>query len=251
MTRQIPPLALGALALMALLLAALWLAPGVPAGWRQWQAPPPQAPNLDDLTAAALRFNPAAVAVYPVVLQRPLLSAARRPQAPASASAAGPAAPPPTAIEQVRMQGIVAGPTLTGVFLEEDGQSRFVRRGEQVGDWTLDAVRGRDIVFKRGAEQRTIELLPTPADPAQGAGKNAGQPAPAAARRGAGAATPPPARPTAPPPARPATPPAPPPAATPLAIPTPAPAPAAGQGSSSRGGFGGGQPRAAPDTAPR
>ena len=128
--------------------------------------------------AAALRFNPAAVAVYPVVLQRPLLSAARRPQAPASASAAGPAAPPPTASEQVRMQGIVAGPTLTGVFLEEDGQSRFVRRGEQVGDWTLDAVRGRDIVFQRGAEQRTIELLPTPADPAQGAGKNAGQPAP-------------------------------------------------------------------------
>lgn len=39
MTRQVSPLALLVLALMALALAVLWLAPGVPAGWRHWQAP--------------------------------------------------------------------------------------------------------------------------------------------------------------------------------------------------------------------
>ena len=40
-----------ALALMLVLLAALWWAPGPLAAWRQWQAPPPQAPNLDDVRA--------------------------------------------------------------------------------------------------------------------------------------------------------------------------------------------------------
>ena len=163
MTRQISPLSLGLLGLMALLLAALWWAPGAPAAWRQWRAPDAQAPQLDELTGAALRLNPAAVAVYPAVLQRPLLSAARRPQAAASSAAAAPSAPPPSAIEQVRLQGIVAGPTLNGVFLQEEGQSRFVRRGEQVGDWTLETIRRGDIVFRRGTERRVVELLPTAA----------------------------------------------------------------------------------------
>ena len=76
----------------ALALAALWFGPGPAAGWRQWQAPQPQPPNLDDVQAAALRFNPAAGAAYPQVLERPLLNPARRPQASASA---GPAAAPP------------------------------------------------------------------------------------------------------------------------------------------------------------
>ena len=92
MTRQVSPLALLVLALMALALAVLWLAPGVPAGWRHWQAPAPQAPKLDDVQAAARQFNPAAVAVYPAVLERPLMSPARRPPAPASAAVAAPAA---------------------------------------------------------------------------------------------------------------------------------------------------------------
>ena len=237
MTRQVSPLALLVLALMALALAVLWLAPGVPAGWRHWQAPAPQAPKLDDVQAAARQFNPAAVAVYPAVLERPLMSPARRPPAPASAAVAAPGAPPPTAIEQVRMQGIVAGPTLTGVFLEEDGRARFVRRGEKVGDWTLDSVQGRDIVFQRGTELRRIELLPTPG-PDQGPGS--AKPAPTAA---AGQRASPPAAPTP----RPA-----PPQSAPRPPAPPAAAPARVPGSSSGGSFGGGRrsPPAA-DAAPR
>jgi len=193
MTRQVSPLALAALALMALALAALWFGPGPAAAWRQWQPPAPQAPNLDDAKAATLQFNPAAGAAYPAVLQRPLMDASRRPAPPPASTASEPAAPPPTAIEQVTMQGIVAGPTLTGVFLQEDGAARFVRLGEKVGDWTLDSIHGRDIIFKRGAEQHRIELLPAPQpDPKQAqAGDKAkaapGQPTPAAAPRPPGA----------------------------------------------------------------
>ena len=54
-----------ALALMLALLAALWWAPGPLAAWRQWQAPPPQPPNLDDVRAALLRANPAAARAVP------------------------------------------------------------------------------------------------------------------------------------------------------------------------------------------
>ena len=172
LVRPVSPVFLAVPAVLALALAALWFGPGPAAGWRQWQAPQPQPPNLDDVQAAALRFNPAAGAAYPQVLERPLLNPARRPQASASA---GPEAAPPTAIEEATMQGIVAGATLTGVFLEEKGEARFVRIGEKVGDWALESIRGREIVFRRGAEQRKIELAPANPESDQGKGAPAAQ----------------------------------------------------------------------------
>ena len=143
-------------ALLTAALAALWLAPGPQERWRQWQAPPPQAPQLDDVQAANLRANPAARANYPAVLERPLFSPARRPQVSASAAVAAP--PAPSAIEQIRLRGLVAGPTLTGVMLHEDGKSRFVRVGESVGGWTLERVQARAAVFARAGQQREIAL---------------------------------------------------------------------------------------------
>lgn len=137
-------------------LAALWLAPGTPARWRGWQAPAPQAPTLDDVRAAVLLDNPAASAAYPGVLARPLMSPSRRPQA--AAAPDQPAAEPPTAIDQLKLLGIVAGPALNGAMIGHDGQARFVRRGERVGDWTLDALAGREARFVRGDERRSIEL---------------------------------------------------------------------------------------------
>ena len=115
-----------ALALMLVLLAALWWAPGPLAAWRQWQAPPPQAPNLDDVRAAVLRANPAAAALSPVVTERPLFNDTRRAALPATSAASAPKRAP-SPIEQARLQGVIAGPTLSGVMLEEGGKARFVR----------------------------------------------------------------------------------------------------------------------------
>jgi len=156
MNRSGPVLSLVVAALLAAALAALWLAPGPQARWRQWQAPPPQAPQLDDVQAASLRANPAAQANYPAVVERPLFNPARRPQASASAAVAAP--PAPSAIEQIRLQGLVAGPTLTGVMLQEDGKPRFVRVGEAVGGWMLERVQARAAVFARAGQQREIAL---------------------------------------------------------------------------------------------
>lgn len=142
---------------LAAALAVLWLLPGAPAQWRHWRAPAPQAPTLDDIHAALLEANPAATAAYPALLERPLMSPTRRaPVASAPESAAS--APPPTAIEKLKLLGIVAGPALDGVMIEQEGKTSFVRRGERVGDWTLDALMDREASFVRGGERRRVEL---------------------------------------------------------------------------------------------
>jgi hypothetical protein len=60
------------------------------------------------------------------------------------------------------LTGIVAGPRLTGVLAQVDGESRFLRKGDQVGDWSLDAIKGRDVTFvQQGGESRTLSLNPS------------------------------------------------------------------------------------------
>jgi hypothetical protein len=182
-------------AALALLLAALWLGPGPLARWRVWSPPPAQAPQLDDAQAAVLRGLPGATAAYPAVLERPLMQPSRRPEAAASAAVAD--APPPTAIEQVKLQGLLDGRALTGVMLEEQGKSRFVRQGEKVGDWTLAAIEGRQAVFTRGDERKRIDLpfahlgKGAPAQPAAAAGNAVPAPAQAAAAAAAAGGAPP------------------------------------------------------------
>ena len=226
-----------ALALMLVLLAALWWAPGPLAAWRQWQAPPPQAPNLDDVRAAVLRANPAAAALSPVVTERPLFNDTRRAALPATSAASAPKRAP-SPIEQARLQGVIAGPTLSGVMLEEDGKARFVRVGESVGDWKLARLRDRQAVFVRGGQERTLEWQAPAAAAAPGAAAPSGAPgaapttgaAPTATNAAAGAAKP---MAPAPPPAR-----VPPPPAAPATT-APAPAAAASQ-PAPLGSFGGG-----------
>ena len=131
---------------------------------------------------------------------------------------------------------------LSGVLIVEDGQSRFVRRGERIGDWTLDSLQDRAAGFVRGAERRSIELSVAPAD---------ATPAPAGPRSNRGAAQPTVPAPTASPAAvsrpRPASP------APALAAPAATPAPAADGPPAKRGSFGGSAPSRppAPDSAAR
>ncbi|HMT63485.1 MAG TPA: type II secretion system protein N [Ottowia sp.] len=236
MNRAATVVSLAVAALLAAALAALWLAPGPQARWRQWQAPPPQAPPLDDVPTASLRPNPAAVATYPAVLERPLFNPARRPQPSASAPAAAPA---PAAIEQVRLQGLVAGPALTGVMLEEQGKARFVRIGEAVAGWTLERVQARAAVFVRAGQQRQIALdVASDAAAPRAATPPAGAPRLAPAQRGAPAPVAAPAPATAAFPSANAAPvhTAPPPVARPANTPAPSGAGAAARAGGSFGG---------------
>ena len=157
MTKPLAPLML----LCLLLLAAvgwLWLGPGTPLRGGAWQAPAPQAPQLDDLQSN--RLHPGArIDGRPIVLvQRPLFVAGRRPAPPPASAASAPAAPPPIALDSARPVGIVAGSALTGVMVEIDGEARFLRRGDRIGDWELLSIRDRDITFGSGDQRRVLQL---------------------------------------------------------------------------------------------
>jgi len=143
-------------ALLVIVLAALWFGPGPVARWREWQAPAPQPPNLDDMRAARLTPNPALRRDYPAIAERPLFAADRRPRAAANAQKA--AAPPPDSLDQVKLYGLIDGPAAQGALLEQNGQPQFVRLGEKVGGWTLQAIEERNAIFTRGGERRAVPL---------------------------------------------------------------------------------------------
>jgi|GEM_PF-3652963 len=181
-TRRLTPALIALNAVLALVLAALWLAPGAPVRWRTWQAPAPQSPSLADARTARLTPNPALQRTFPIITARPLFSANRKPHATASDAASA----PPSDIDQAQIYGLVDGSSTQGVLLEREGQSQFVRIGEHVGDWTLQSINGRDALFtKTNGERRTVTLP----DSLAGAGGTPADGASAPAGGGASSAT--------------------------------------------------------------
>ena len=49
-------------------------------------------------------------------------------------------------------------PALTDVMVEIDGEARFLRRGDRIGDWELLSIRDRDITFGSGDQRRVLQL---------------------------------------------------------------------------------------------
>ena len=197
MNRRATPFLLAINAALAAGLALLWFGPG---SSTQWQPPAAQPPNLDDARAAVLRPRREAVAEYPRIAERPLFSATRRP-APSNASASDAektAAPPPVELDKLKMFGTINGSTMRGILAEVEGQSRFVRRGEKVGEWTLRSIESSEAVFEKGDERRVVPLplamaakpAPSGARPAPGVRRTPQSAAPPQASAPAARATP-------------------------------------------------------------
>ncbi len=215
MNRRATSLLLGLSLLLALALALLWWGPG---SSTQWVPPAAQAPNLDDARAALLGSRSEISAEFPQIVARPLFSSSRRPEpkeAPATETAEA-TPPPPVALDKLKIVGTINGPTMRGVLAQLEGESRFIRSGEQVGEWTLRGVSSSEASFEKGDEKRVV---PLPLAAVAGAGKAAAAKAEAAqpkskanrpappARQSAVRAPPPPPK-AAPTPARPAAAPA-------------------------------------------
>ena len=221
MSGRFIPTMLGINVVLAGVLGAMWLGPQGALRHTQWQAPAPQAPNLDDALQAVLEPNPALKEQFPEVTKRPVFSPDRRltpPPPPEGAKAPPP--PPPIALDSVVLTGIVSGRSFTGVLAQVEGESRVLKRGDKVGEWAVGGIKGRDVRFTKGDETRTLVLPNTLTDaPATGAEapKAAAAPAP-----GKPVVVPARAAPPVKPPAPPATP-------APAPAPTPAPAPGAAE----------------------
>lgn len=172
MNRRITPMLLALNALLAIALAFLWS--GF-ASSNHWEPPAAQRPNLDDSRAALLGIHPEAGAAFAQIVDRPLFSSTRRPPPPpAPAAPASAPVAPPIELDKIKMFGTINGPGLRGVLAEVEGKSRFVRSGEQIGEWTLRRIRSNEAVFEKGDEERVIPLpLASGAAPAGGVGANA------------------------------------------------------------------------------
>ena len=219
MSGRFIPAMLGINVVLAGVLGVMWLGPQGALRHTQWQAPAPQSPNLDDALQAVLQPNPAARGSFPEVVNRPVFSPTRRlAPPPPPEGAKEPAPPPPIALDSVVLTGIVSGRAFTGVLAQVEGESRVLKRGDKVGDWSVAGIKGRDVRFTKGEETRTLVLPNTLTDaptPAPDAGKAAAVPP---AKPG-GVPTPPMKRP---PPATSA------PAAAPKPVPVPPPPTAPG-----------------------
>ena len=181
MNRRATSILLGVNGVLAAGLALLWLGPGSSTAWER---PAAQAPNLDDALAAILRPRPEVAAEFPRIVERPLFAATRRPPEPPSAdpkNAEEPPPPPPVELDKLRMFGTINGPTMQGILAEVEGESRFIRTGEKVGDWTLRQISSSEATFAKGDEQRVVPLplAQVPTSPATAA---AAPPTPARAR---------------------------------------------------------------------
>lgn len=169
MSRTLPFVLCALAAVLTTALAWAWLRPASPLHAPAWVAPEPVAANLDDLRGALLRIHPEARRDHPSIAERPLFTPGRRPPAPAASQ---PAAPPPIALDKVRLLGILTGPALNRVMAEVDGATRVLAVGDRVGDWALTSIKGRDVAFAKGDERRTLALPdallspPPTADPA-------------------------------------------------------------------------------------
>ncbi|GAA4418985.1 hypothetical protein [Acidovorax lacteus] len=157
-------------------LGVLWLDPQQPGTLRSfaWEPPAPLAPGfaVPQLPVALQGGVPAGTAAYLAVLDRPLFAADRRPPPPPPPPGAKPAEPPPDPLANLTLFGVYTGADFSGIVARFNDKVRRVRVSEAVGEWTVEAVQGRQVTFKRGEESRTVYLAhqygPRPA-PAAGA----------------------------------------------------------------------------------
>lgn len=119
-----------------------------------WQAPAPHAVELGEAPAGLTR-NDTDMGRYLATLDRPLFSPSRRP-APAKADAS--TAQQVDALAGVQLSGVFGGGQFGGLIAKIEGKNKRVMLGEQIGDWTLKAVKGAEATLSRVDETRVLRV---------------------------------------------------------------------------------------------
>lgn len=139
-------------------LTALWLGPDAKPRDHSWVPPAPLAPEITAPSApAGLDARATAGAgAYFAILDRPMFAPDRRPPPPPDAK---PAEPPPDPLAGLTLFGVFTGSEFSGIVARINDRVRRVRVGEPLGDWTVQGVEGRSVIFARGDETRTVQLV--------------------------------------------------------------------------------------------
>ncbi|MEO7392698.1 MAG: hypothetical protein ABIU58_11015 [Ramlibacter sp.] len=154
MKRKVTAFLVGANALLLCLLGWLWIDPQGGLRGIHWQAPDAIKPDLGGLSVGSLGREDVEAGRYVAILDRPLFYPGRRP---APVAKNGPARADP--LDSIHLYGLFGGPQGGGVLVRVDGKSRRVKLSEALGDWNLKEIRGREVVFSRGAETRVVPLV--------------------------------------------------------------------------------------------
>lgn len=140
---------------LILTLGWLWLSPF---GQRSLHWVPPSAVK-PQLSSAPESQAASGVASRPSVAsaERPVFSATRRP---VSAVLAPPAPSRADPLDSVRLFGVFSGSDGGGAIVSSEGKTRRMKISDLVGDWRLQKVRDKEVIFARGTETRVISLIP-------------------------------------------------------------------------------------------
>lgn len=125
-----------------------------------WLPPAAQSLTLDPVSLQrGAASADADVGRFVVIVDRPLFSSTRRPPPPP------PPPPPPKPVDplaDLKIVGVYKEGDSGGILANLNGKVRRMRVGETIGEWKIQEVRGRDVVFVRGTEFRTLSLTPAP-----------------------------------------------------------------------------------------
>jgi hypothetical protein len=121
----------------------------------QWQPPAAIKPEFGSVSAAGLPKEELDTGRFVAIVERPLFSPTRRPPLPPKVVVV----PPPDPLDTAHLYGIFSGAGGGGIIVRLEGQTRRVKVGDQVGDWRLKEIRGREAIFARGGDTRTAMLM--------------------------------------------------------------------------------------------
>jgi hypothetical protein len=138
-------------------LAWLWFDPDGKVKNIHWEAPAPRRADFASLVPSIGQAREGDVGQFVATLDRPLFSPSRRPPPPVIVTAPPPP-PPPDPLNNTQLLGLFAGAQSGGILARVDGKIRRIRVNERIGDWTIQTVKDRDVVFVRGNETRVVHL---------------------------------------------------------------------------------------------
>ena len=147
------------IALLAVILLAMWFHRDGRARNVRWQPPEAQIQDFESMVPVLPAHAQVETNRFLAMLERPLFSPTRRPPPPAPP----PAPPAPVEVREplpnVHLYGLYGGESGGGAIVRVDGKNRRLHLNEAIDGWKLASIGERAVTFKRGSRSHSIDLV--------------------------------------------------------------------------------------------